>query len=451
MDKNFYSIIRLLLNVIIEKGLSPTFTARTLFILPATIIVGLGSILPNIKLLDKYNYKYQHTRNIELSCKELDWLIMYLSIKTLELLNRDLESKLIREYLSKNEVQIRFIDQNTLQNIEYEMIYYYNQRNKDGWKESNKQINLPNDNYLDVNQPLNPNNFMDLESWCPLQGQKMLGSRWGNVKGILSENDIKKINNYLESEYKRIDIKSQCKEVLDKSLCLTDKEKMIAEFWAGIGGTVTPPGFFNMFLYGYFKSNHRSNRTQLEYFYQLNTGLFQVSIIVWGMKYKCLQCRPIQSIRLNFPGIPIDYYFGESNTSIWKPYQESRLWTPPFPDYISGHSAFSSVAACILTKLLGSNISRLNIKLTKEEMRMLSPIFASNQFNLMDISNIIIYADSSKILKNVPNKQVQLNFDTWESMAESAGISRIYGGIHYPSSNIISLEVGRMVCKNLFN
>lgn len=449
MNKNFYSIIKLLLDVIIEKNLPPTFSARTLFILPATVIVGLGSVLSNIKLFDNYNYKYEHIRNKEYSCKELDLLIIYLSLKALELINRDIESKLIKEYLSKNNVEIKFIDTNTLQNIVYEMIYYYNQRNKDGWKDSNKQIKLPNDNYININQPLNSNNFMDPISWCPLQGQKMLGSKWGNVVGILSESKIKKINDYLDIKFRSVDIKLECKEVLDKSLCLTDKEKMVAEFWAGIGGTVTPPGFFNMFLYGYFKSNPKSNRIQLEYFYQLSTGLFQASIIVWGMKYKFLQCRPIQSIRLNYPGIPIDYYFGDSNTSVWKPYQESRLWTPPFPDYISGHSTFSSTAACILTKLLGSNLSNLNINLSNEEMLMLSPIFESNQFGNMNISDIIIQPDSSKIQKSVPNKEVHLIFDTWESMAESAGISRIYGGIHYPSSNTIALQVGKMVCKNL--
>jgi len=450
MQKNFYSIIKLLLDVVIEKNLSPIYTARTLFILPSTVTVGLGTIDKSIKLLEEYNYKYEHPNNINLSCNEKNIFIMFLTNHALELLNRDLQSKLINVYLINNKIQIDFINNKIIQNIVYEMTYYYNYRNKDGWQEANKQIILPNSNYINVNEPLNINNFNDQQSWCPLQGQKMLGARWGKVKNILKKKDINNINKFIDSHY-NVDIKSQCKEVLSKSLSLTDKEKMISEFWSGISKSVTPPGFFNMFLFGYFRSNSNSNKVELEYFYKLNTGLFQASITVWDAKYRFIQCRPIQSIRLNYPDIPIDYYFGKSNTSVWKPYQQSRSWTPPFPDYISGHSAFSSVASCILTKLLGSNVSKLNIKLTKDEFIMLSPIFLTSNFDFMDISNIVIAPDSSKIQKNVPHKEILLNFNTWEEMAESAGISRIYGGIHYPTSNIVSLEVGKMICNKLLH
>ncbi len=449
MTINFYQTMRMMLNMIVEKALPPTITARTLFILPSTVIVGLSSVT-SIKLLEHYNFKYTHSK-LNLSSVQTDMLISYLTIQALELLNRDFHSKIIENYVNSNKVIIDFIPQNILQNVVYEMTYYYNQRNKDGWKDGNKQIVLPNDNYIKVNEPLFSNNFMNPEAWCPLQGQQMLGAKWGNVVSILNDKDIKKINKYIDKEIKKIDIKSECKKVFEQSLILTDKEKMIAEFWAGIGGSVTPPGFFNMFLYGYFLSNSNTNLTQLEYFYTLNTGLFQASITVWGAKYRFIQCRPIQSIRLDYPDIPIDYYFGKSNSSVWKPYQESRLWTPPFPDYISGHSAFSSVASCILTRLLGSNISSLNIVLSKKDMLMLSPIFKSSNFSKMNVSKILISPDSSKIQSSVPKNELVLNYNTWEEMAESAGISRIYGGIHYPSSNTVSLQVGKMICKKLFN
>ena len=373
-----------------------------------------------------------------------------MSNKALELLNNDLNSKIITKYLDENNFTIDFIEPKILQNIVYEMVYFYNQRNKDGWKDSNKQIKLVNDNFINPNQSIKPNDFVNIDSWCPLQRQKMLGSQWGKVKSILSPKQIEKINIFLQNEFTHIDIKSECKQVLDKSLVLSDKEKMIAEFWAGIGGSVTPPGFFNMFLYGYFIANPRSNITQLKYFYTLNTGLFQASIIVWDAKYRYLQCRPIQSIRLEYQQIPIDYYFGQTTTDLWKPYQESRLLTPPFPDFISGHSTFSSTASYILTKLLGPTLCNLHIKLSKEEMLMLSPIFSSMDIKSMDLTKIIIQPDSSKIQSNIPHKHIILELATWKDMAESAGISRIYGGIHYPSSNTIGFQVGQMICDNLF-
>ena len=165
-----------------------------------------------------------------------------------------------------------------------------------------------------------------------------------------------------------------------------------------------------MFLIGYFKSNSASNQKQLEYFHKLSAGLFQASIIAWNAKYTYFQCRPIQSIRLNYPGIPIDYYFGETTTDLWKPYQEARLWTPPFPDFISGHSTFSSTASGILTHLLGPNLANLNILLSKEELLMLSPLFKHNNIEYMNLTDIIVLPDSSNIEPNVPHEYILLNF-----------------------------------------
>ncbi len=270
----------------------------------------------------------------------------------------------------------------------------------------------------------------------------MLGSKWGDIRGLTNTINI---NKYLHKIFAKINLKSEAKDVLNISLTLTPEQKAIAEFWAGIGGSVTPPGFFNMFLYGYFVSNPTDNLTQVEYFYKLNCGLFEASIVCWGMKYECLQCRPIQSIRINYPNIPIDYYFGKSNTNLWTPYQESRLYTPPFPDYISGHSTFSSSASTILTNLLGDNLHKLNINLTKDEFIMLSPIFKTMDEKSMNITNIIVPAKSSNIVPNTPVKPIELKFDTWSDLSKSAGISRIYGGIHYPSSNTIALKIGAYI------
>ncbi len=450
---NFYSVIKLLLEVIIEKNLPPTFSARTLFIIPSTVSVGLKTINSNIVLLDEKTainkIDILDLLDLELSEKRLNKLIIYLSNKALELLNSDIKSDLITKYLQANTFNINFIKPKVLDLMCENMEIYYNYRNKDGWKESNKQIPMTNTNYINVNKPLNPNDFNDLAEWCPLDGQKMLGSQWGKVWGLLSEPDVLEINKFLQHEISQVNIITQCKIVLDKSLNLTNKEKIIAEFWAGIGGTVTPPGFFNMFLIGYFKSNCASNQKQLEYFYKLSSGLFQASIIAWGAKYTYFQCRPIQSIRLNYPGIPIDYYFGETTTDLWKPFQEARLWTPPFPDFISGHSTFSSTAGTILTNLLGPNLSNLNILLSKEDLQMLSPIFKNNNIDYMSLTDIIVLPDSSNIEPNVPDEYIILNFKTWDELSESAGISRIYGGIHYPSSNTIALETGKMIANIL--
>jgi hypothetical protein len=39
----------------------------------------------------------------------------------------------------------------------------------------------------------------------------------------------------------------------------------------------------------------------------------------------------------------------------WIPYQELRVVTPPFPEYVSGHSTFSAAGAQVITTFIGSN------------------------------------------------------------------------------------------------
>ncbi len=452
MNKNFYPLIKLLFNATIEKTYPATITARTIFIFPATVSVGLSCILNGIRILDNYEYKYDHLKGVFLVEKDIDLLIIYLSQKALELLNQDMKLKIIEDYLASNSIQINFLENEILRNIINEMVNYYNYRNQDGWKESGVQINLPNKNFIDVNKPLNINDFNKPEVWTPLEGQKIIGAKWGNIKSILPESSLEIINDFSDGFFEKVDLKTESKKILDKSLSLTDKEKVIAEFWAGIPGTsVTGAGYFVMFLYGYFKSNPRPNMMQLDFFYILSAGIFQATISTWVPKYKYLQCRPIQSIRLYHPNIPINYYYGASNSSVWKPYQNSKLLTPPFPDYIAAHSSNSMVAACILTELLGPNIKSLKITLSKDELIMLSPLFISTKYDIMDISKMKFEPGTSAILKNTPSEEVELNFDTWEEMAKSAGISRIYGGIHYPSSDIAGLEIGKMISKLLLN
>jgi hypothetical protein len=449
----YYLNIKTILNAIIEKKLPPTFAARTLFIYNSTIIVGLGTIT-DVKFNDNYTYKNEYSKN-KVDAQFIKNLLKYLSKLSFELLNRDIHSKNIELRIKElnNELEQKqnykdflLCNVNLLSLIYDDVSYYYNLRNKDGWKESNKIISLANEAIINVNKPINVNDLQQPEQWCPLKNQRMLGSKWGNVKPVFEYNDI---SNKLLNEFKKIDIKTEAKTVLDVSLNLTPEEKAIAEFWAGIGGSVTPPGFFNLFLCGYFANNSKDNLTQLNYFYKLNSGLFEASIVCWNVKYECLQCRPIQSIRINYPNIPIDYYFGKSNTNLWIPYQEKRLYTPPFPDFISGHSTFSSSAAIILKNLLGNDLHKLNIILTKEEFMMLSPIFKNMEKSKMKITEIVVPEKSSQIIPNTPKKPIILNFNTWTDMAKSAGISRIYGGIHYPSSNKLALQTGKCIGKNI--
>ena len=89
----------------------------------------------------------------------------------------------------------------------------------------------------------------------------------------------------------------------------------------------------------------------------------------------------------------------------WRP----LLGSPPFPDYTSGHSTFSGSSGAVLTGLFG-------------------PAFSFSTFadDLPDVSR---------------------TFTSFNSAAEEAGISRIYGGIHFNFANQDGLASGRQIAE----
>ena len=52
---------------------------------------------------------------------------------------------------------------------------------------------------------------------------------------------------------------------------------------------------------------------------------------------------------------------------------------------------------------------------------------------------------------NDPKHPVFDSFKSWNELANQAGISRIYGGIHWENSNVGGLEIGSYVSRTLFD
>lgn len=94
------------------------------------------------------------------------------------------------------------------------------------------------------------------------------------------------------------------------------------------------------------------------------------------------------------------------------------LKTPPFPTYTSGHSTFSGAAAAVLTELFGDNYA-----------------FTSTTDGLTGYAQRPL--DSSLIKTR--------SFSSFDKAAEEAGLSRIYGGIHFSFDNEAGLASGRAV------
>ena len=103
----------------------------------------------------------------------------------------------------------------------------------------------------------------------------------------------------------------------------------------------------------------------------------------------------------------------------WKPYQAATFVTPPFPEYVSGHSGFSAAAAIVL---------RLYTK--------------SRDFGY----SVTIPARSNTFEPGfVPATDITLRRNTFKDAADQAGLSRRYGGIHFEEGDLRARRLGRQV------
>lgn len=137
----------------------------------------------------------------------------------------------------------------------------------------------------------------------------------------------------------------------------------------------------------------------LQTFTAVSIGLMDAFICCWDEKFRSNRIRPETAIR-------------KFIDPEWQP----LLQTPPFPEYLSGHSSISLASATILTKYLGDGFA---------------------------------YTDSVEVSYDLPPRK----FTSFHHAAKEAAISRFYGGIHFMDAidNGMSqgAKVGEWVIKRL--
>jgi PAP2 superfamily/Domain of unknown function (DUF4114)/Bacterial Ig-like domain len=189
----------------------------------------------------------------------------------------------------------------------------------------------------------------------------------------------------------------------------TADQTEIAKFWADGGGTFTPPGHWNQIAQDVARDRNNSLVDNARLFAALNVAEADAAICCWDAKYTFDRWRPITAIR----NADKD---GNDQTTVdaaWTP----LLTTPNFPAYTSGHSTFSCAAATVLTSFFGDNYK-----------------FSTTSPGLAGVTR---------------------NFTSFDRAADEAGMSRIYGGIHFMSDNTAGLAAGKVVgtyiANNLFS
>ena len=219
----------------------------------------------------------------------------------------------------------------------------------------------------------------------------------------------------------------QARELVDLSASLGDREKMIAEYWSDGPGTDQPPGHWIELAEWVSARDHHTLDDDVKMFFALSNAMFDSGIAAWDMKRTYDSVRPITAIPLLYNGKKIRAWGGsgkgtvEMDGSQWMPYQLATFPTPPFPDYVSGHSAYSAAAAYILKSWTGSD--RFGYSVT-------------------------LLAGSSKIEPGItPAHPITLTWPTFTDAADQAGMSRRYGGIHFRRADIDGRVLGRLVAE----
>ena len=301
-----------------------------------------------------------------------------------------------------------------------------------------------------------PNTFTSPTSWTPLivngVRKNYYSYGWGDVLStcLSGSDETTLLNNtqaffpgtatsYNDGSARAIEVAN----MLAISQTLTDFQKVIAEFWAGGPFTVSPPGMFVYFWKEYMLANLIAHTQGFDTFFysglDLAIHLFEAGRLVWNLKKNNMQARPIQEIRRMYRGQILTKYDGSQILGeAWVPYQTSNFVTPPFPDFPSGHSAFSQVFANVMISWFGEQINGQAVVMT--DLSLITSMLNTTQTT--PFGRFTVEKGHSEIQGGqVPAMDTILNFTRWQDMAESAGISRQYGGIHCLSAHTASTHL----------
>ncbi len=171
----------------------------------------------------------------------------------------------------------------------------------------------------------------------------------------------------------------------------TKEDSVIAFFWADIPGKLNVPAHATNILTQLIKSNKLDLQQASKIYAKHGMAMFDASVSCFKTKYQYSQLRPITYIRK----VMLD--------TGWK----SLIPTPPHPEYTAAHAAVSGASATILAHYFGGN-----------------------------------YRFSDKTYESTLGAR---SYDSFDDYANEAGMSRLYGGIHYRPSIVRGIAQGKMV------
>lgn len=236
------------------------------------------------------------------------------------------------------------------------------------------------------------------DSWVPTslinQQQMPLLPQWGENRpfALQTGNACPLPAPPVYSEDKDSDFYKEAMEVYEAVNSVTDEQRAIARFWSDDPMlSPTPPGHWIVIALKVLDEQEAGAAEHADLLARLGISLADAFIGCWHSKFEYDLLRPVTYIK-----------------RVIDPKWEPILITPPFPEYPSGHSTQSGAAATVLTAFFGENFA---------------------------------FTDNTHEKDKLPNR----SFKSFWDAAEEAGISRLYGGIHFRAAIDRGLDQGRCI------
>lgn len=196
----------------------------------------------------------------------------------------------------------------------------------------------------------------------------------------------------------------EAKEIYELGKKADPEHQLIAKFWddnPNVSFTkghvtffkqkLTPGGHWISIASNVIKEKKLNLMQAAETYVFVSISLADGFISCWYAKYKYVHIRP-------------ETYIENHIDQDWDPF----IQTPPFPEFPSGHSVISAAAATALTHLFGDNYA---------------------------------FSDSTQLILGLPVRK----FKSFYEASNEAGMSRMYGGIHFRPANEFGAQQGREV------
>ncbi len=185
---------------------------------------------------------------------------------------------------------------------------------------------------------------------------------------------------------------SEALEVYETAKALTPEQLAIARFWSDDPMlSMTPPGHWISIALQVAERVDLRVEDQVDLLARMGVALSDAFVGCWHEKYVHNLLRPVTYIR-----------------RVMDPAWEPALNTPPFPEYPSGHSTVSGAMDGVMTAFFGDGHE---------------------------------FEDAT----GSPDGRSPRRFASFHDAAEEAGISRLYGGIHFRSAIVDGLDQGRCI------